>query len=47
MDEVKKIIEEYKAVIAEAGCEHERRSAMESAFNRILELVDVPQESAN
>lgn len=40
MDEIRKIIEEYKAAIEEAGSENQRRAAMEYAFNRILEVAD-------
>lgn len=44
MDEIKKIIADYKAEVAEAGSEHKRQSAMEYAFNRILEIVEADDE---
>ena len=39
--EIRKIMEDYKEEIEEAGCEHQRQNAMEYAFNRILELVGI------
>ena len=40
MDEIRKIIADYKATIAEAGSEHERQNAREYAFNRIIEIIE-------
>ena len=39
-NEIKGIIADYKAEIAEAGSEHQRQNAMEYAFKRILDLVE-------
>ena len=39
-NEIKQIIADYKEELAEAGCEYARQSAMESAFKRILEIVE-------
>ena len=39
MDEIRRIIEEYQAEVAEAGSENQRRAAMEYAFDRIVEAV--------
>lgn len=44
MDEIKRIIEDYKAEIKEATSENQRRSAMEYAFNRILEVAGTQEE---
>ena len=45
MDEIRKIIDEYQAEIEEAGSENERRSAMEYAFNRIVEIVKAEKKA--
>lgn len=41
MDEIRNIIADYKAELAEAGSEYARQCAMQYAFNRILELFEV------
>ena len=37
--EIKKILEECEEECREAGSEHQRRSAKEYAFNRIVEVM--------
>lgn len=37
--EIRRILEEYEEEYKEAGSEHQRRSAKEYAFNRILEVM--------
>ena len=44
MDEIRKIIDEYQAEVEEATSENQRRSAMEYAFNRILEVAGTQAE---
>ena len=44
MDEIRNIIANYKAEVAEAASEHERQNALEYAFNRILEIIDAGGE---
>ena len=40
MDEIRNIIADYQAEVAAAGSEYARRSAMEYAFNRIVEIIE-------
>ena len=42
--EIRKIIEQYKSMLKEAGSEHQRNNAQSWAFNKILEVVEADND---